>query len=70
MNYKLIKEIDQNSELNDWPIKKDGTKINRNLSLWKSPRGSLYFNTWAPGSNKISSKEFDHIINNHFINEL
>ena len=62
LNYKLIKEVDQTSNIENWPTNKYWTKVNRNISLWKSPSGGIYVNTWAPGSNKISSKEFDSII--------
>jgi hypothetical protein len=68
LNYKLIKEINQTTSIDNWPKNKLGTKINRSMSLWQSPSGGIYFNTWAPGSNKISSKEFDIIINNQIIN--
>ena len=64
LDFKLVKEINQTSNGVNWPIKKDANKINRSISLWKSPSGGIYFNTWAPGSNKISSKEFDDIIKN------
>ena len=67
---KLIKEIDQSSTIDNWPKNKLGTKINRSFSLWQSPSGGLYLNTWAPGSNRISSKEFDIIINNQIINKV
>lgn len=70
LNYKLIKEIDQSSTIDNWPKNKLGTKINRSFSLWQSPSGGLYLNTWAPGSNRISSKEFDIIINNQIINKV
>ncbi len=70
LNYKLIKEIDQSSTTDNWPKNKMGAKINRSISLWQSPSGGLYLNTWAPGSNRISSKEFDIIINNQIINKM
>ena len=70
LNYELRKEVDQTSNIESWPTNKFGIKVNRNISLWKSPSGGIYVNTWAPGSNKISSKEFDNIINNHFINKI
>lgn len=68
LNYRLIKEFDKTTAIDNWPKNKLGTKINRSISLWQSPSGGIYLNTWAPGSNKISSKEFDAIINNQFIN--
>jgi hypothetical protein len=70
LNYKLIGEIDQTTSIDNWPKNKLGTKINRSISLWQSPSGGMYFNTWAPGSNKISSKEFDSIINKQINNQI
>ena len=62
LEFRLVKEIDQTTVATKWPLKNGGDKINRTISLWESPTGGIYFNTWAPGSNKISSKEFDQII--------
>lgn len=62
LGFKLVKEIDQTTKDKRWPVKKDGTKVNRSISIWKSNTNGVYFNTWAPGSNRISSKEFDNII--------
>ena len=63
LKYKKVKEIDQTLKTENWPKKsKIDTKIKRSFSLWESPTGGLYFNTWAQGSNNMSSKEFDKII--------
>lgn len=67
LDYKLIQEIDQTNEINNWPKKYNEEKVNRNISLWQSPSGGLYFNTWAPGSNKMPQKEFDIIIKDYII---
>jgi len=62
LNYKLIREINQSADIDNWPTKGNGEKTNRCISLWQSPSGGFYFNTWAPGSNKMPQKEFDKII--------
>jgi hypothetical protein len=64
LEFQLVKEINQSLTEKNWPLKNGKIKINRSISLWKSPSGGIYFNTWAPGSNKMSSRDFDIIIKN------
>lgn len=46
-----------------FPKRKDGKTVQRHLSLWKDEEYKIYyFNTYAPGSNKPASQEFDDII--------
>tara|TARA_B100000963_G_scaffold285603_1_gene254570 strand:+ start:678 stop:1466 length:789 start_codon:yes stop_codon:yes gene_type:complete len=64
LGFKLIDDINKESNIKNWPCKKDDVKINRNFSIWESKTGGIYFNTWAPGGNKVSSNAFDEIILN------
>lgn len=63
LDFQLLK--DQNADSNDfdtWPKNKSGL-ISRSFSVWKAPNSDVqFFNTYAPGSNNLPGKHFDHII--------
>jgi hypothetical protein len=62
LDFKLISEINENNNLVNWPTNYNRVKTKRSISVWESKTNGIYLNTYAPGSNKISSKEFDNII--------
>jgi hypothetical protein len=62
LEFKLVKEINESHNIINWPIKPNGSKVKRSISIWESSTDGMYFNTYAPGSNRISSKQFDQII--------
>ena len=62
LGFELLKEISERDEIANWPKNTNGQKTIRTLSKWRSKTNGVYFNTFSPGSNKISSKEFDKII--------
>ena len=67
---KLDKDEEIKTELNNvffkeaWPKKKENNEdlryVNRSFSFWEK-NGVIYFNSWAPASNKPPGKEFKKI---------
>jgi len=62
LNFELqieVNEVNYMDQLDiEWPKKKDGEPRIRKYNIWKSPNGTTYFQTHAPGSNKAPSKDF------------
>lgn len=58
LSFKKIIEYnpEYHPDITYWPIKENGVKLNRNFSIWKSPKGILYYNTWHSGGNKMPAE--------------
>jgi len=62
LNFKQLQlSLGPNMKIQNWPKKMNGNDIQRYYSIWESPTGIIYINTYSPGTNSAPSSDFTKI---------
>jgi len=66
LGFKKLEDINREVSIKKgylYPKNRKGETLNRNFSIWKSPNGTHYLNTYVQGSNMPPAKVWDEIVN-------